>query len=300
MSTAVVKRTPMQEVCETIASEDFGRKVAQALPPNVTLGKFTRVTLTAVQTNPELITADRQSLYNSVIRCAQDGLIPDNREAALVIFKTKGKLLVQYMPMIGGLRKVLAKHGYRLSANVVHENDEFDYQLGDDPYLKHKPPKLGKPRGEIIGAYAIVTDETKQMVIPPEVMARDEIEAVRKVSRAANSEYGPWVNWFGEMCRKTVGRRAFKQTPLGDLDEQSVRLMQAADAEFEFAQPPVMTEDEANVSASLATGVPVSSDGPVDVIEDADFAPVADDQPVETFEERAERAQRERASRAAE
>jgi recombination protein RecT len=301
----VAKRTPMAEVCQTIASQEFGLKIRQALPPNVTLNRFTRTTLTAIQQNPELITADRQSLFNSVIRCAQDGLLPDGREAALVIFKTKGGLKCQYLPMVGGLRKVAAKHDFTLSAHVVHENDEFDYTLGANPTVTHRPPKLSKPRGEIIGAYAIATDEAGKMVLPPEVMSREEIESVRRVSRAATSEYGPWVNWFGEMARKTVARRLFKQLPLSDLDEQSAALMRAADAEYEF-QPdkPPMSEEEANLSATLRAEAPSGDRGPDDRhedIEDAEFAPVDEGQePEESFEDRAERAQRARASKATE
>jgi len=292
----LAKLTPMQQVCETIASREFGQKLAQALPANVSLDRFRRVTLTAIQQNPELITADRGSLYNSVIRCAQDGLQPDGREAALVIFKTKGVLKAQYLPMVGGLRKVLAQHGYALTAQVVHEYDTFDYQLGDDPWLKHKPPKLGKPRGEIVGAYALVKDTQGRLIIEPEVMSRAEIEEVRRVSRAATSEYGPWVNWYAEMCRKTVARRAFKQVPLGDLDENVTELLRAADADVDFGEPDRMSLEEANLSASLAPGALMHEDGPVDVIEGEAQEALPVDEP-ESFEARAERAMRERAAR---
>lgn len=284
----------MQEVCETVASPEFGRKIAQALPPNVTLEKFTRITLTAIQTNPELITADRQSLFNSVLKCAADGLAPDGREAALVIFKSKKGILCQYMPMIGGLRKVLAEHGFGLAAEVVYENDDFDYQLGDNPHLRHKPPKLGKPRGDLIGAYAIIRDLTSEKVVVTEVMERAEIEKVRKISRSATSEYGPWVNWYEEQCRKTVGRRAYKQAPLGPLDQRQSALLQAADAEFEFHEEPAMSEEEANLHVTLNATAPVSTEVPDDNIEEAEFEPVQ-----ETFEEAAERAQRNRAAKAA-
>jgi recombinational DNA repair protein RecT len=38
------------------------------------------------------------------------------------------------------------------------------------------------------------------------------IERVRAVSRAAKN--GPWVQWFDEMCRKTVFRRLSKWLPM--------------------------------------------------------------------------------------
>lgn len=264
---AIAKRDVLAEVCTTIASDEFGNKIAQALPPNITLDRFTRVTLTAVQQNPELITADRQSLYNSVIRCAQDGLIPDGREAALVLFKVKGEQKVQYLPMIFGLRKKAAEHGFSLAAYVVYENDEFDYTLGVAPSITHRPPKLGEERGDAIGAYAVGTDKrTGEHYL--EVMSLHDIEQVRAVSRAATNEYGPWVKWWDEQARKTVAKRLFKQLPLGALDESTDRVLSAIDAEYELAPADTpMTADEANVAAAIGTAQPTSSDGPDDVIE---------------------------------
>ena len=295
MSTAVARRDYVQEVCTTIASKEFGRKIQPVLPPSITLERFTRVTLTAIQMNPELVTVDNKaSLYNAVIRCAQDGLVPDNREAALVIFKNKGGSAVQYLAMVGGLRKVLAKHGFTLLAYLVHEHDTFDYQLGDEPFVHHKPPKLGKDRGEIVGAYALVK-EGDQIVVT-EVMSRDEIEKIRAISKTGKSEWGPWVNHYGEQCRKTVARRAYKQVPLGDLDERSASLLQAADAEFEFEHGETMSVEEANVSAALSAPAPVDADGPVDVVD----AEVVAEGEQASFEELAETAQRNRAAKGTE
>jgi recombination protein RecT len=275
----VAVRNPLQEVCTTIASDEFGQKIAQALPPNITLDRFTRVTLTAVQQNPELILADRQSLYNSVIRCAQDGLIPDGREAALVIFSVKGEKKVQYLPMIFGLRKKAAEHGFSITAYTVHEHDDFEYEIGLSPTIRHKPPKLGTDRGEIIGAYSVATDKrTGEQYL--EVMSRDEIEQVRAVSRAATSEYGPWVKWYGEQCRKTVARRNYKQIPLGAVDESTERVLNAIDAEYDLPQiEKRMTADEVNLHATLGSAKPPNDTGPEDSIEgtatDAD-EPAAD------------------------
>lgn len=264
------RRSPMQEVCERIASDAFMAKIRQALPATVTPDRFARVTLTAVQQNPAVI-VHPASLYNAVIRCAQDGLYPDGREAAFVVFRTRDGERVQYMPMVSGLRKVAALHGITLTAYVVHEADDFDYQLGDDPHIHHKPPRLDKDRGAPIGAYAVATiQETGEKYV--EVMSRDQIEEVRDVSRAKNN--GPWVQWWGEMARKTVARRLFKQLPLGDLDERSTRILAAADADADLQRGPRMTVEEANVAASLTAGVPEMD--PPDVGDD-EYAVEADD-----------------------
>jgi len=79
-----------------------------ALPSHIKPEKFQRVVMTVVQQNPDLMGADRRSLLASCLKCAADGLIPDGREAALVIFKTKINeqwvSAVQYMPMLAGIQ----------------------------------------------------------------------------------------------------------------------------------------------------------------------------------------------------
>lgn len=242
----IAVRTPMQQTLEQITSDGFIAKLKNALPEKVSPQRFVSIAVTAVKQNPALITGEHDSLYNSLVRCAQDGLMPDGREAALVMF---GKQ-IQYMPMIGGLRKRLAEHGFDLTAYVVYENDKFDYQLGDEPWVRHKPAKLGTPRGKAIGAYAVAQDiRTRKKYV--DVMDVEQIEQVRAVSRS--SKNGPWVQWWDEQARKTVGRRLAKTLPLAD-NEAVVRILEAVDAEYDLGtSAPSMTEDEANAVASAST-----------------------------------------------
>ena len=183
---------------------------SMALPPQIPVQKFIRTTMTAVQMNPELLQADRRTLLASCMKAAQDGLLVDGREAALVIFRTKNGLAVQYMPMIGGLLKKLRNSGElaSISAHVAYENDEFRYELGDEERIVHKP-HLGGQRGQPLAAYAIA--KTKDGATYREVMSLDQIEQVRNVSRASGN--GPWVQWWDEMARKTVLRRLMKRLP---------------------------------------------------------------------------------------
>jgi recombination protein RecT len=179
-----------------------------ALPKHITVEKFTRVAMTAIQNNPDLANADRNSLFGSIVRLAQDGLLPDGREAAIVLFGNKA----QAMPMIAGILKKLRQSGEvaKVSAQVVHENDEFVWTLGFDEDVTHNPPKLSEPRGKAIGAYATAVLKDGSRLL--EVMSLEEIEKVRAVSRAKGN--GPWVSWWGEMARKTVMRRLSKRLPM--------------------------------------------------------------------------------------
>lgn len=186
-----------------------------ALPAHVTPEKFSRVAMTAIQNNPALQNADRRSLFGAVVRLAQDGLLPDGREAALVLFGGKA----QAMPMIAGILKKIRQSGEvaKISAQVVYENDHFVVSYGFDEDVEHSPPALNKPRGEAIGAYATAVLKDGSRLL--EVMSLEEIEKVRAVSRSGNN--GPWKTWWGEMARKTVMRRLSKRLPMStDLEDE--------------------------------------------------------------------------------
>ena len=196
--------------------EKMHSDLQSALPPQIPVDKFIRTTLTAVQMQPDLLGADRKSLLGSTMRAAQDGLLCDGREAALVIFNSKEGKKVQYMPMVGGILKKIRNSGElaSISAQVVYDKDHFDYELGDDERIVHKP-FLGADRGKQIACYAIA--KTKDGAIYREVMSVADVEKVRAVSRAG--KFGPWVDWWDEMAKKTVIRRLSKRLPSSaDLD----------------------------------------------------------------------------------
>jgi recombination protein RecT len=190
---------------------------ASALPPQIPVEKFIRTTLTAVQMNPELLSADRRSLLGACMKAAQDGLLLDGREAAPVIFNTKDGKKVQYMPMVGGILKKIRNSGElaSISANVVYDKDSFEYELGDDERIVHKP-FLGADRGQQIAVYAVA--KTKDGAIYREVMSVADVEKVRAASRAG--KFGPWADWWDEMAKKTVIRRMAKRLPSSaDVDQ---------------------------------------------------------------------------------
>lgn len=204
---AVTQQRPMpvaQQVRQQL--EAMAPQFALALPPHVPAERFVRVVMTAVQSNPDLLEKDRQSLFESAMKCAQDGLLPDGREAALVIHGAK----VTYMPMVAGILSKVRRSGElrSISAHVVYENDAFDYILGDEERIHHKP-FIGE-RGKPIITYAVA--HTKDGGIYREVMTEQQVMAVKAVSKARN---GPWSGPFAdEMRRKTAIRRLSKRLPM--------------------------------------------------------------------------------------
>lgn len=207
------RENPVQVIRQNLTA--MAPEFKAALPAHVPVEKFTRVAMTAIQNNPDLVNADRRSLFGAVVRLAQDGLLPDGREAALVMFGNKA----QAMPMIAGVLKKIRQSGdvAKISAQVVYENDHFTVKYGFDEDVEHSPPPLDKPRGKPIGAYATAVLKDGSQLL--EVMSLEQIEKVRSVSRSGKN--GPWVQWWDEMARKTVMRRLSKRLPMStDLEEQ--------------------------------------------------------------------------------
>jgi recombination protein RecT len=205
------------------------------------------VAMTAINGNPELRNADRTSLFASITRLAQDGLLADGREAALVIFNTKNRQTnqwekrVQAMPMIAGLLKLMRQSGEVawVDAHIVCENDRFVYRPGLDDMPAFEPDWFGD-RGQPIGAYAIAKLKSGE-IVPPEIMSVAAIEKVRAVSRSKDK--GPWVDWWEQQALKTVLRRFLKRLPTSADVERAFARDETMQAQFD-GEPALAVEHE--------------------------------------------------------
>lgn len=206
---------------------------SNALPSHIKPERFQRVIMTVVQQNPGLLNADRKTLLASCLKCAADGLVPDGREAALVLFGNT----VNYMPMFTGIQKRVRNSGVisSIQAHVIYENDEFVWTQGVDSSVYHKPLFPGD-RGKPVGAYAVAkfNDGSDPQI---EVMDVNQIERVRAVSRSKGS--GPWVQWWDEQARKTVFKRLSKWLPLDAEVDDIIQHDNAIEREPEPEQPAV-------------------------------------------------------------
>lgn len=209
-------------------------QIRAALPDHIAAARFRRVIVTAVNQNPDLQKADRRSLFIACVRSAQDGLYPDGREAALVVFNSKNKKTgewvksVQYLPMVAGIIKRArnSREVASIAAYVVYANDKFAYRLGDDPKIEHEPALTD--RGKPIAVYAVAKLTNGETL--REIMSVEEVEQVRAVSRAKDD--GPWVQWWAEMARKSAIKRLAKRLPTSaDVDEV------LAHEEEQYAEP---------------------------------------------------------------
>ncbi len=201
------------------------------LPREITVQRFIRTAITAIQVTPSLISADRHSLLKTIMYAAQDGLLLDGHEAVAIPFFDKGKkLVVQYMPMIGGLLKKIYASGevMKISARTVHENDVYKFEFGDNENIHHIPEIQNDP-GEMIAVYAIAN--AKYGIIFREMMTMREINVIRSLSKTGNLPYSPWTQHLGEMAKKTVLKRLIKRMP--NWDKMANGYMEETETEFD-------------------------------------------------------------------
>lgn len=234
-------------------SQEFG----SVLPPQIPVERFIRTAITAVQQKPELLRTERRSLMGACMQAAQDALLLDGREAVLVIYKNKAK----YMPMVAGILKKVRQSGQisTIAAHVVYERDEFDYQLGDEERIFHKPNIL-EDRGKPVAVYCIA--RTVDGAAFREVMSTAQVEKIRARSRSAND--GPWATDWDEMARKTVVRRLSKYLP------SSTDMEQVLQRDYEADGGPVQTVSVGEVATQME---------PVDMITDMNRQITAQTQP---------------------
>lgn len=198
--------------------EDLDRELVQVqnlLPAHVSFDRFTHAASVAIANSEDLKVADRQSVINALVSCAKDGLIPDNRESAIVVFSKKAAngtwyKVAQYMPMIDGVLKRARQSGEIsiIATRVVYENDKFRAWLDDNGEHILYEPTLGE-RGAMLGALAYAKMKTGEFQF--EWMNLDDINKVRSASK--NSDKGPWVDWYESMSRKSVMHRLCRRLP---------------------------------------------------------------------------------------
>jgi recombination protein RecT len=177
----------------------------------------------ACSRNPTLADCTGLSLLNALICGAEFGLrLGPAGHFYILPFWNSSIKKNEATPVVGyrGLIELVTRDGdvAGVEARLVRERDDFVLQYGTDASIVHKPAM--SQRGKIVGAYCVVTmpNGHKQF----EFMSLEELLKIKARSPMGKKNKGPWKltangddNDFGEMCRKSVTRRATKYVPIG-------------------------------------------------------------------------------------
>lgn len=236
-------------------------QMALALPRHLNADRLARIALTEIRKVPALGECNQESFLGAVMQCAQLGLEPGNAlgHAYLLPFgsgKAKdGRANVQLIIGYRGMIDLARRSGQiiSISAHAVHQNDQFHYELGLNPDIKHVP--ADGERGAVTHVYAVA--KLKDGGVQFEVMSRYDVEQVRKTSKASGN--GPWVTHWDEMAKKTVCRRLFKWLPVSIEMQQAVSMDERADAGIDQDNAAILTGEFSVVDDSLSSLPPTDA-----------------------------------------
>ncbi len=229
--------------------------IESALPRHMSPDRFLRIALTSMSKNPKLLECTPRSLFGAVLQCAQLGLETDDLrgQAYLIPFRNKGVYEVQVMVGYKGFLELVyrTKKVLDITAEVVHEQDEFSFQhgSGDNEFLTHKP-YMGDDPGELIAAYVKVkfaAGHERFAVLP-----RREVMKAASSSRAYRDNSGPWITHEDEMWKKTALRRICKTVPMSPEVATAIALEERESAgigqDLSALIPDLHTDNEENKS----------------------------------------------------
>lgn len=203
--------------------------IAEALPKDFNKARFVQNALALLNDKPELAKFGKAQLLSGLIKGAYLGLDFYSQEAYLVPYGDKLNFQTGYR----GERKLCKKYSIRpikeIYAKLIREGDLFEESIVDGIPSFNFKPKFPND-GPTIGAFAAVIYQDGGIYY--ESMTLEELEAVRKQSKAANSP--AWKNFPGEMRKKTVLRRLCKSI---EIDFENSTQQSIFQKEMEVADP---------------------------------------------------------------
>jgi recombination protein RecT len=296
MSTLPAKSDGPPPLKERI--EAWSGEFRKALPSHITPERFVRTAQTAVAFTRNIDKAKPASVYAACLKAAQDGLILDGREAALVVDYT-GE--AQYRPMMRGLLRLAYNSGQikSLVVETVRQNDEFIESPTDEEHpIRHNIDRR-QPRGEVYAVYALA--RLKDGGVLHEVMSVEDVNAIRDRSdayrafKAGKIKSTPWSTDWSEMARKTVFRRLSKYLPSStDKEDRLALAAERIDEDYTFedasAEQPVAPIKKRGAAAAALNRKPEPEPEREPVAEaeiiDYDEDGVINDDPTPTDEDR--------------
>ncbi|WP_034912940.1 recombinase RecT [Erwinia sp. 9145] len=179
----------------------------------------------------ETAIANPISAQNAIINVAAIGisLNPASKLAYLVPRDGMVCLDISYMGLLHIAQSAgVIKWG---QCKLVYASDTYETSgLDKAPFHKYNPYANPEDRGAVIGGYCTV--KTVDGDYLTEEMSLSEIEDIRKVSKSGAHPKGPWVNFWSEMARKTIVKRAHKYWPRADRLDNAVDMLNESEGIF--------------------------------------------------------------------
>lgn len=190
-------------------------QIQAVMPRHMSSERLFQLAVSSINHTPQLLEATPETILACVMKCSALGLEPSAVDglgrAYILPYRNRKAGIVEAQFILGykGMLELCRNSGELLSieARVVHEGDVFEFEYGLNETLRHVPCANG---GKMTHVYCVAKFKDGGHYI--DVMTKDEVDAIRKRSKASQS--GPWETDYEAMARKTVIRRAFPYLPV--------------------------------------------------------------------------------------
>lgn len=158
----------------------------------------------------------RISILGGVMEAVKMGITLGGpmQEGWLLPFSIRGVMKAQLIVGYMGYRNIMdrSRAVIDLTPRAVHilDADNFDYELGSNPFVRFRPKHQQPTREQdVLACFGVANIRGGGRQI--DVLLKDEIDAHRARSRAKDN--GPWVTDYPAMGMKTVVRKMAKYLP---------------------------------------------------------------------------------------
>lgn len=202
------------QVGKILTSDDARALIMPLIPHGVDFEHVIAEVHRAAVNEPKILKCTPASIINAVATVVQTGLTVGKTIHLVPLYnKDKGVTeLNAWNDYKGDIELVMWSGVARfVDAKAVYEHDHFDYRLGDNPMVDHKPVFDASKRGPIIGGYFVAWLDRYGRIKKVVVMPLADIEKIRKGSKQWNPEkVRDCPDWYVE---KTLIHRGCKTLP---------------------------------------------------------------------------------------
>lgn len=208
------KKTLIAEFSNTISRYEKSNLAELLATHNVSPSQFKQIVINEVKKSEAMQKAFKvnpSSLFASILLCAELGLNPSADVGEFFFIPYKNKIT----PILGykGVINLLLRSGEiaKLWAEIVYSEDEFEYELGLEPKLRHVP-NHEKQSKNIKYVYAVAKLNNGETMF--KVMSKKEIMEIVEMSKHPNELYtNHKKDPQGWMYKKTVIKQLSKTLP---------------------------------------------------------------------------------------
>lgn len=237
IKTEQQQQPQQQSLRDWLLNSEAAKRDLAALANGLMSGeRLVNVVYQCIRKTPDLLQCTPAAIMGAtktliLMGCEPDGvngyLVPVN-EAVTVNGKKQWYKGCMPVPSARGLMRMAKNNGVQnINVGTVREGEPFKWGIKDGYFSAHHLPNWADKKAKVLAYYVTWTDKADKS-LHGELMTKDEVDAIRKRSKAANN--GPWVTDYEQMAYKTVIKRASKMWPLPY--EATAAMNEADTAEF--------------------------------------------------------------------